>query len=138
MMTCRATTKKKTADEIRRYLLPQFGDRLLKEIGLFELQTHLNKLAQELLGFGRPSRLRQHPVDLQQRCRPGLHRQVTGSTPGDARDQAARQSVLPAATIMALLEGTEDPMDRCALGNRDLLRASHVGVVRAHLGLLPG
>jgi hypothetical protein len=48
MMSCRQKTQKKIKYEIRRYILEQFGAKSLHSIGLFELQTPLNKLARTL------------------------------------------------------------------------------------------
>jgi integrase len=115
MMTCRETTKKKTADEIRRNILRQFGDRLVKEIGLFELQTHLNKLAKNFSGsvvrhaFVNIRSILNLAVDLDFIAKSPARRLAMPDTkPPDT-------SVMPATTIMTLLEGTKDPMDRCVL-----------------------
>jgi integrase len=115
MMTCRETTKKKTAYEIRRYLLPQFGDRLLKEIGLFELQTHLNKLAKTFSG----SVVRHVFVDIRSIFNLAVDLDFVAKSPARRlampETKPPDRSVMPAETIMKLLEGTKNPMDRCAL-----------------------
>jgi integrase len=40
-------TKKKTEFEINRYLVEKFGSIPLRDIGIFEVQVHLNKLAED-------------------------------------------------------------------------------------------
>ena len=115
MMACRATTKKKTAYDIRRYLLPKFGDKLLKDIGLFELQAHLNKLAETFSS----SVVRHAYVNLRAIFNNAVELDFIGKSP--ARRLAMPEtrppdaSVMPPATIVKLLDGTENPMDRCAL-----------------------
>lgn len=115
MMTCRATTKTKTAYEIQRYLAPQFGDRLLKDIGLFELQTHLNKLAKTFSGavvrhtFVNIRSIFNRAVDVDFIAKSPARRLAMPETKPPDR------SVMPAATIVKLLQGTENPMDKCAL-----------------------
>lgn len=128
MMACRATTKKKTEQEIHRYIFPQFGDRLLKEIGLFELQTHLNRLAQNFSD----SVVRHAYVNIRTIFNNAVDLDFIPKSP--ARRLAMPETkppdttILPAATIMALIEGTEDPMDRCvlAIGIFCALRTSEV------------
>ena len=128
MMTCRATTKKKTEYEIGRYLLPQFGDRLLKEIGLFELQTHLNTLAQNFSD----SVTRHAYVNLRSIFNNAVELDFIAKSPARRlampETKPSDTSVLPPATIMSLLQGTEDPMDRCllAIGIFCALRTSEV------------
>ena len=128
MMACRETTKKKTADEIRRNILRQFGDRLLKEIGLFELQTHLNKLAKNFSGsvvrhaFVNIRSILNLAVDLDFLAKSPARRLAMPETKPPDR------SVMPAAMIMKLIEGTENPMDKCALaiGSFCALRTSEL------------
>ena len=115
MMACRATTKGKTQYEIGRYLLRQFGDRLLKEIGLFELQTHLNTLAQNFSD----SVARHAYVNLRSIFNNAVELDFLAKSPAkrlhmpDTR--TPDKTTLPAETIMQLLNATEDPMDRCVL-----------------------
>jgi len=128
MMVCRATTKRKTEYEIRRYVLPRFGERLLKDIGLFELQTHLNKLAETFSNsvvrhtFVNMRAIFNLAADLEFIPKSPARRLAMPDTKPPSRP------VLPPAAMMALIDGTEDPMDRCvlAVGIFCALRTSEV------------
>ena len=114
MMACRATTKKCTEYEIKRYILRQFGNGRLKEIGLFELQTHLNKLA---LNFS-DSVVRHTYTNMRSIFNSAVDQDFIAKSPArrlqmpDTR--TPDKTVIPASTIMLILEGLSDPMDRCA------------------------
>ncbi|HLJ90750.1 MAG TPA: site-specific integrase [Candidatus Angelobacter sp.] len=43
----RQVTRKKTEFEINKYLVARFGEVPIRDVGMFELQVHLNKLAEE-------------------------------------------------------------------------------------------
>jgi integrase len=115
MMACRETTKKKTEYDIRRYVLRPFGDRLLKDIGLFELQTHLNKLAQNFSD----SVVRKAYVNIRSIFNTAVDLDFIAKSPARRLNmpetRTPDKSLLPAATIMTLLEAVEDPMDKCVL-----------------------
>ncbi len=113
MMACRETTKKKIEYEIRRYILEKFRDKLLKEIGLFELQTHLNTLAKNFSesvvrhAYVNLRSIFNNAVDLEFIVKsPARRLNMPDTRPPD-------KTVIPAATIMQLLDAIEDPMDRC-------------------------
>ncbi len=115
MMSCRATTKKKTCWEISRYLLERFGDRPIQSIGQFELQTHLNKIAQiysDSVTRHLYSNIRSifaNAVELDFLIKsPARKLKMPDTRPPD-------RSTLDAPTIMRLLNAIEDPMDRCVL-----------------------
>lgn len=114
MMTCRETTKKRTEIEIRRYILRQFGNRRLNEIGLFDLQTHLNKLA---LNFS-DSVVRHAYTNIRSILNNAVDLDFIAKTPARRlhmpETRTPDKSVIPAATIMQLLDAITDPMDRCA------------------------
>jgi integrase len=114
MMTCRETTKKRTRIEIERYILRQFGNRQLKEIGLFDLQTHLNKLALTFSNsvvrhaYTNIRSILNNAVDLDFIAKSVARRLHMPET------RTPDKSVIPGSTIMQLLEALSDPMDRCA------------------------
>jgi integrase len=114
MMTCRETTKKRTEIEIRRYILRQFGNRRLNDIGLFDLQTHLNKLA---LNFS-DSVVRHAYTNIRSILNNAVDLDFIPKTPARRlhmpETRTPDKSVIPAATIMQLLDAITDPMDRCA------------------------
>lgn len=114
MMTCRETTKKRTEIEIRRYILRQFGNRRLNEIGLFDLQTHLNKLA---LNFS-DSVVRHAYTNIRSILNNAVDLDFLAKTPARRlhmpETRTPDKSVIPAATIMQFLDAITDPMDRCA------------------------
>jgi integrase len=114
MMTCRETTKKRTEIEIRRYILRQFGNRRLNEIGLFDLQTHLNKLA---LNFS-DSVVRHAYTNIRSILNNAVDLDFIAKCPARRlhmpETRTPDKSVIPAATIMQLLGAITDPMDRCA------------------------
>lgn len=128
MMTCRETTKRKTAWEIRRYLTKQFGERSLMEIGLFELQMHLNKLARSFSD----SVVRHTYVNIRSIFNNAVDLEFLEKSPArklnmpDTREPD--RSVLDAGTIMDLLDAIEHPMDRCvfAVGVFCALRTAEV------------
>jgi integrase len=114
MMTCRATTKKRTEYEIRHYVLRQFGNGRLKEIGLFDLQTHLNKLA---LNFS-DSVVRHTYTNIRSIFNSAVDLDFIAKSPARRLQmpdtKTPDKTVIPASTIMQLMEGLCDPMDRCA------------------------
>jgi integrase len=113
MMSCRETTKKKTSYEINRYILEKFGQRPLSEIGLFELQTHLNKLAKSFsssIAHHAYSNIRSvfnNAVDLDFIVKSPARRLKLPET------RTPDKTVLAPATIMQLLGAIKHPMDRC-------------------------
>lgn len=113
MMTCRDTTKKKTEYEIRRYVLKQFGDKPLKDIGLFELQTHLNKLAKSFSN----SVVRHAYVNIRSIFNSAVDLEFIVKNPARRLNmpdtRSPDKSTLEAKWIMALLDAIEDPMDKC-------------------------
>jgi integrase len=113
MMSCRATTKKKTCWEISRYLLERFGDRPIQSIGQFELQTHLNKIAQIYSDsvtrhlYSNVRSIFSNAVELDFLIKsPARKLKMPDTRPPD-------RSTLEAANIMRLLNAIDDPMDRC-------------------------
>jgi integrase len=114
MMTCRETTKKRTEIEIRHYILRQFGNRRLNEIGLFDLQTHLNKLA---LNFS-DSVVRHAYTNIRSILNNAVDLDFIAKSPARRlqmpETRTPDKSVISASMIIQLLEGITDPMDRCA------------------------
>jgi integrase len=114
MMSCRETTKKTTKYEISRYILEQFGSSPLHAIGLFELQTHLNKLAASFS----ESVVRHAYVNLRSIFNNAVDLDYLAKSPArklkmpDTR--SPDRSTIGAARIMALLDAIENPMDKCA------------------------
>jgi integrase len=128
MMSCRETTKKKTAYEIRRYILEQFGQRPLKEIGLFELQTHLNRLAKNFSD----SVVRHTNINIRSIFNNAVDLEFIQKSPARRlrmpETRTPDKTVIGPSTILQLLGAIEDPMDRCALavGTFCALRASEL------------
>jgi hypothetical protein len=114
MMTCRETTKKRVEYEIRRYVLQQFGNRLLNEIGLFDLQTHLNKLA---LNFS-DSVIRHAYTNIRSIFNNAVDLDFIAKSPARRlhmpETRTPDKAVISPAKIMQLLEAISDPLDRCA------------------------
>jgi integrase len=115
MMSCRATTKKSTEYEIRRYIFPAFGSRLLKEIGLFELQTHLNKLAENFSDsvvrhtYVNLRSIFNNAIDLDFMTKSPTRRLMMPDT------KPTDKTVISAGDFMRLITALDDPMDRCVL-----------------------
>ncbi len=128
MMSCRETTKKKTKYEIQRYILEQFGTKPLHSIGLFDLQTHLNKLA----GTFSESVVRHAYVNMRSIFNNAVDLDFLAKSPARKLNmpdtRPPDKSTIDAARIMELLEAIEDPMDKCvfAIGVFCALRTSEV------------
>jgi len=113
MMSCRETTKKSTKYEIQLYILKRFGDKPLKDIGLFDLQTHLNKLAKNFSdsvvrhAYANFRSIFNNAVDLDFLAKSPARRLNMPDT------RSPDKTVIPPATIMQLIDAIDDPMDRC-------------------------
>jgi integrase len=87
----------------------------LKDLGLFELQTHLNKLAKTFSG----AVVRHTFVNIRSVLNLAVDLDFIGKSPARRlsmpETKPSDTSVMPAATIVKLLEGTKDPMDKCVL-----------------------
>jgi len=115
MMTCGEPTKKKTQYEIRRYILEGLGARNLSSINLFDLQTHLNRLAKHFS----ESVVRHTYVNLRSIFNAAVDLDVIAKSPSrKLRMPPTRErnkAVLSPDMIMKLLHAIHDPRDRCIL-----------------------
>ncbi len=128
MMTCRETTRKTTAYEIRRYILEKFGDCQLDSLGLFELQTHLNALSKNFSDsvvrhtYVNLRSIYNNAVELDFLLKsPARKLKMPDTNPPD-------KSTLEPKLIMQLLKAIQDPRDRCvfAIGVFCALRTAEV------------
>ncbi len=111
----RPATREKTEHEINRYLVEKFKNVPLRNIGLFELQTQLNDLANEYS----ESVVKHAFVNLRSIMRVAQKLKFISENPGDeTRMPATRPVERPTITpgqINCLIQGIEDPHDLCLM-----------------------
>src|SRR5216684_70298 len=111
----RPATREKTEHEINRYLVEKFKNVPLRNIGLFELQTQLNDLANEYS----ESVVKHAFVNLRSIMRVAQKLKFISENPGDetrmpATSPVERPTITP-GQINCLIQGIEDPHDLCLM-----------------------
>ena len=111
----RTATREKTEHEIKKYLVDKFKDVPLRNIGLFELQTSLNDLAEKYS----ESIVKHSFVNLRSIMRMAQRLKFISDNPGEeTRMPATRPIERPTMTpeqINLLIEAIEDPHDLCLM-----------------------
>ncbi|HWO39729.1 MAG TPA: site-specific integrase [Candidatus Acidoferrum sp.] len=111
----RTATRERTEHEIKKYLVDKFKDVPLRNIGLFELQTRLNDLAEKYS----ESIVKHSFVNLRSIMRMAQRLKFISDNPGEeTRMPATRPIERPTMTpeqINLLIEAIEDPHDLCLM-----------------------
>lgn len=124
--TWRRATKEKTEYEINHYLVEGFEGKALRNIGLFELQTLLNALADKYS----KSIVRHAFTNLRAILKVAKKLKVLSENPAEELEMPVTRPVkkptISAVQIRALLKVIEDPHDKClmAIGLFCALRTS--------------
>lgn len=111
----RRATKEKTEYEINHYLVDGFKGTALRDIGLFELQTLLNGLADKYS----KSIVRHAFTNLRSIFKVAKKLKVLSENPAEELEmpvtRPVKKPMINAEQIKALVKGIEDPHDRCLM-----------------------
>ena len=111
----RPATKQKTEFEINRYLVERFKNVPLRNVGLFEMQTLLNGLAENYS----ESIVKHAFVNLRSIMRTAQKLKIISENPGEETKMPETREVsrptINAEQIISLIDSIEDPHDLCLM-----------------------
>lgn len=111
----RPATKQKTEFEIKKYLVEKFRNVPLRNIGLFEMQTLLNGLAENFS----ESIVKHAFVNLRSIMRTAQKLKIISENPGEETKMPETREVsrptISAEQIISLIDSIEDPHDLCLM-----------------------